>query len=217
MKKIPVFAITLLICVTALAAVPVMTKPVTTTFTVPHYTSQLQWRAANGPFGTWTFATGSYADSDDYTLAGNKLNTTITFSPLVTNLKGGDTQYKFDKKSGFWIQDKTLVSYNYAPLYGDYMVTNHFEGYLAFYNGMPSSTTFVHGVMYQWIYIHAPKGDTGVTTLLPNAHWDEDAHAWLVGFSIYLYDHSSTDYSWVTFPDPFQSFKPEDIYNPLSL
>lgn len=68
------------------------------------------WRAKNGPFGTWNFQNNWFSDTDYmYTLRESNLNTTISFSPLVTNLKGGDTTYKFDKESGFWIQDKTVV------------------------------------------------------------------------------------------------------------
>jgi hypothetical protein len=200
-----------------------MTKPVPANFSVPHYTDQLQWRGypaspgPGGPFGSWSWTTGSYGDSDDYTLRGNRLNTTISYGPPVTNQKGGNLEYYLDKQSGFWVLHMATIYYNYPDRYGPYMVTNYFTGYDAFYNGNPSATTFVHGVLYQWIYIFAKQSDTGVKAVLPNAVWDGKMHAWLVGFSIYLYDRASTDYSWIPFPAPFPMPKPEGIYNPLGL
>jgi hypothetical protein len=48
------------------------------------------------------------------------------------------------------------------------------------------------------------------------AHWDEKVGAWLVGFSIYLWDPTPQSYT-TPFPDPFPEPVPANVYNPLNL
>jgi len=91
---------------------------------------------------------------------------------------------------------------------------NYFRGYVKF-TGTPSDSNFVHGVAYQWAYLMAPQE---VIPALPYAQWDDTIGAWLVGFSIYLWDPvpPSTPYD-VPFPDPFIEPVPASNYNPLGL
>lgn len=192
--------------------VPVVGKP--ETFTVNYYQAQFQWRAW-APFGQWSYTYQNYQTSAEFTLTGKVLHTSWSYSPVVTNLEGASTVYVYDKKSGLWLENEGTVTYNYEGYYGEYTVTNYFRGYVEF-DGAPSESSFVHGVAYQWVYIYAPEGDPGVQELLPHAQWDDIMGAWLVGFSIYLWDTESQSYD-IPFPDPFIEPVPACSYNPLDL
>ena len=112
-----------------------------------------------------------------------------------------------------------MVSYKYVPGYGDYTIANYWRGYLEF-DGDPSADSFVHGVAYQWCYLLAPQDEP---PSLQYAQWDDTMDAWLVGFSIYLWDSGAQAYDVTSpyddpeFPDPFIKPVPARNYNPLNL
>jgi hypothetical protein len=202
----------LFLSLTVMLTVPVMAKP--TTFTVNYYQAQFQWRAWS-PFGSWSYTYQNYATSSNFTLTGKVLHSSWSYSPDVTNLEGASTVYVYDRKNGLWIEHEGTITYNYEPYYGEYAVTNYFRGYIKF-DGAPTADSFAHGVAYQWVYIYAPEDDTGVTNLLPNAQWDEVMQAWLIGFSVYLWDTGTQSYN-VLFPELFIEPVPANNYNPLDL
>jgi len=184
--------------------------------TVDYNQAQFQWRGVSD-FGDWTsgYSYLEYATSSDFVLTGNVLHTSWSYSPLVTDLAGESTVYVYDKDSGLWIENEGQVSYMYVPGYGDAPVVNFFRGYLDFGGNTPSTTNFVHGVAYQWAYLFVPEGTTLTGSYTPNAVWDETIGAYLVGFSIYLWD--KTPQSYVTSFYPFPEPVPASDYNPRSL
>ena len=191
-----------IIAVALLATVgTVMAK--TTPFTLSYNQAQFQWRAFGGPFGAWSsvYQNDPVTGDGPYTLQGNSLHSTITFSPIVTNVQGASTNYVYDKSSGLWIQHEGTISYNIANYYcrdsdavcsGPY--TTYWRGYLDFGGNTLSDAKFVHGVVYQWVYYYSPHSDTTVLANLPNAIWDSKVGAWLIGFSVYLYDKGTQSY-----------------------
>lgn len=213
MKK-RIFSILFALVLVLTVAAPVMAaKPAT--FTITYNQAQFQWRAsAPMPSGTWTPLYLTSAQSSDFKLTGNVLHTAWSYSPVVTDLEGESTVYTYDKKEDRWIEKEGTVSYKYVPGYGDYPIANYFRGYLEF-DGTPSEDSFVHGVAYQWVYLLAPQS---VTPSLQYAQWDATMDAWLIGFSIYLWDPTtpSTPYT-MTFPDPFIEPVPANNYDPLDL
>lgn len=212
MKKILVIGVFLLLAL--FCVLPAYAMP--TAFTLNYNQAQFQWRAFSGvPLGNWSYTYLADTESSDYVVTGNVLHTTVSYSPVVSDLQGQSTVYTFDKDSGLWIEHEGTVSYSYEPYYGSYTATNYWRGYVQF-DGTPSKTSFFHGVGYQWVYIFAPQSDTGVTTLLPNAVWDNTVGAWLVGFSIYLWDPAPQSYA-IPFPNPFIEPVPASNYNPLDL
>ena len=194
--------------------IPVMAKP--QSITVSFNQAQYQWRA-NAPYGSWTVAGTyqNYATSETYKLTGNVLHTYWTYQPDVDDERGAPTVYTYNNKEDLWIEKEGRVSYIYEPIYGEYRAYNFFRGYLDF-DGDPSQSTFIHGVAYQWIYIYAPADDAGVTEILPYAQWDSTVEAWLVGFSIYLWDPDPQTYT-TPFPDPMIQPIPANNYNHLDL
>lgn len=217
---------TLLIALAMLSVVfagPVLAKPTETPLTVPSWSQQFQWRGTDpvnypgGPFGSWSRIQAPYETTTDYTLKGNKLTTFMDYSPAVTNQIGGELKYELKAKTDIWVLQKTEIDYNYAQAYGSYQVTNYFCGYLKF-SDVPSKTTFVHGVLYQWVYIYAAKTDLGVKIPCPHAIWDTKMHAWQVGLSIYLDDPVLTANA-VQFPSVYFPIEPVPAsdFNPLHL
>ncbi len=192
--------------------VPAMAKP--QSITISFNQAQFQWRAS-AEFGDWSYIDLDYSTSETYKLTGNVLHTSWSYSPDVTDLTGTSTVYVNDKKTGLWIEREGQVSYKYEPLYGDYTIVNFFRGFLDFGELAPSDDSFEHGVAYQWVYIYAPEDDTGVTEILPHAQWDSKVGAWLVGFSVYLWDQDPPSYE-LDFPDPFPKPFPTNIYNHLN-
>jgi len=214
--KLALVALSLL-AVLVVTAMPVTAPP--TTFTVPYHQAQFQWRTApwGGPMGAWSYVYQNWATSDDYTLKGNVLNMSISYLPSVTNLQGASTIYvKYN--ATVWIQHEGTISYT-SP-YSSLTITEYWRGYLSF-SGVPSASTFVHGVGYQWGYVYGVDGAT-VLASYPYAVWDNVMQAWLVGFSIYLWDSGPQTYSvlppyYPPFPSPFIEPVPASNYNPLNL
>jgi hypothetical protein len=140
------------------------------------------------------------------------LHSAYSYSPAVTDLEGESTVYVYDKGEELWIEKEGTVGYKYVPGYGDYMIANYWRGYLEF-SGTPSSGNFEHGVAYQWAYLLAPQN---MSSPLPYSIWCDTMDAWLVGFSIYLWDPDAQSYD-ESFPDPFPAPVPASNYNPLGL
>lgn len=212
-QKMIMFGIVLLLTLAFVA--PSYAKP--TTFTVNFNQAQFQWRASAGPIGAWTYSYLNSPQSSDYLPTGNVLHTSWSYSPLVTDLTGQSTVYTYNKASGLWIEHEGQVTYMYVAGYGPYQIANFFRGYVQF-DGTPSPDNFVHGVAYQWVYLYAPENAVLPSPLDVNAVWDSTIDAWLVGFSIYLWDPTSFTQSYTTaFPSPFIEPVPASNYNPLGL
>jgi hypothetical protein len=209
--------------ITLAFAVPSYAKPAAP-FTINWNQGQFQWRAASwgGPFGFWSDVYQNDLTTSDapFTLTGNALHTAFTFSPSVTNLQGASTNYVYDENSGLWIQHEGTISYVVPgnSYYGyPFTVTSYWRGYLDFGGKTPSDDNFVHGVVYQWVYIYQ-SNDFPMTDYLPYAQWDSTMGAWLVGFSIYPYDKGSQTYPVATGnPFVFVEPVPASNYNPLGL
>jgi hypothetical protein len=214
MKKMLFVFIAVLLAGSLFATPAFAAKPAE--ITVPFNQTQFQWRGVSA-FGDWTpgYSYQNSATTSDYTLTGNVLHTDWSYSPLVTGLAGESTVYVYDKTDDVWVENEGRVHYEYVPGYGDQKVFNIFRGYLEF-DGTPSADSFVHGVAYQWVYIFAPKDATLTGSNTVNAHWDDTINAWLVGFSIYLWDTGTQSYT-TPFPDPFIEPVPANDYNPLGL
>ncbi|MCX6654120.1 MAG: hypothetical protein NTY03_03250 [Candidatus Bathyarchaeota archaeon] len=75
---------------------PAMAKPETITINMNQ--AQYQWRGVVEPTDWWSVYQNSPSPSD-YTLTGNVLHTSWSYSPLVTDLHGNSTTYVFDKKT----------------------------------------------------------------------------------------------------------------------
>ena len=209
-KKLLVAALFL---ISIMVAIPVSAQP--GTFIVPIHQAQFQWRAWN-PMPTegspWAILSQNTPTTIDCKLSGNVIHTYYTYSPAVDDLEGEQTIYAYDKKSGLWIEREGTVGYKYLPYYGDYAVANYWRGYLEF-NDAPSSGTFEHGVAYQWCYVYAPE-DAELPITYPV--WDDVMGAWLVGYSIYLWDDAGTTQSY-TMNFHFVEPVPASNYNPLIL
>ena len=194
--------------VLCVSVAPVMAKP--EAIDVPINQAQFQWRCFGGAFGGWTYHYHEYATWFNVTRTGNVLHTEWTYSPLVTDLGGQSTVYVYN--GSLWIEHEGQVSYKYVPGYGDYWIVNFFRGYVAF-DGEPAYDNFIGGVAYQWVYLYAPYSETPP---VPNAVWSETIGAWLVGYSIYIWDPVGTPYpnelTW-QFVEPV----PASDCNPLGL
>lgn len=210
--------ISVLITSVLVFAIPVFAKP--TALTVDFNQAQFQWRGFAGAFGDWTYTYQNVPVSVDYIQTGKVLHAVWDYQPYVSDQRGESTVYVYNAKEGLWIEREGHVKYIYE-LYGDYVAVNYFRGYLNF-TGEPSTANFVHGVAYQWVYILAPENED-VPSVVPDAFWDEQMNAWLVGFSIYLWDSAPQGYDVTSpytnpeFPDPFPRPVPANIYNPLGL
>ena len=208
MKKILVIGVFLLL---VFCILPV--HATTAEITVEFNQAQFQWRGSV-PFGDWSYSYQNYSTGSDYVLSGKALHTAWSYSPLVENLTGPSTVYKYDKKSDLWIEKEGQVHYKYLPGYGDYIVANYFRGYLDFNGNPPSNASFEHGVAYQWVYLLAPEDAELTGSYTEYAQWDDRVGAWLVGFSIYLWDSVTQAYT-IDFPDPFIGPFPAKDFNPF--
>jgi len=213
-KAIATIMIMLFLASITAIAIPVSAPPVT--FTVSYNQAQFQWRTPSwgGPFGTWSSIYQNSATSSDFTLTGNVLHTSITYSPSVTDLQGASTVYVYNKQEGVWIQKEGTIKYT-SP-YSGLPITEYWRGYLEF-TGTPGASTFLHGVGYQWGYVYGVD-EAIVKAYYIYAIWDETMGAWLVGFSIYLWDPVTVTQSYaIPFPIPFIEPVPASNYNPLEL
>ena len=197
----------------------VMAKPPPAPFMLYWFGIQYQWRAW-APFTDWSAVIPyGWTESDDaFTLTGNVLHTSFTFAPSVIDVEGASTNYIYDKNDDLWIEREGTIDYRipgyYCPAPPDFQFTSYWRGYIEF-SSTPSQATFERSIVYQWVYIYLPQDDTSVTSNIPYAQWDEVMQAWLVGYSIYIYDaHEGdlTDLSW-QFVEPV----PASNYNPLGL
>jgi len=209
-KKIVILGLVMLVLLLLVAPVAALAaKPAT--FDVEYNQTQFQWRANRGQvFGEWWQIYQNSPSSSEFRLTGNVLHSAYTYSPAVTDLDGESTVYVYNKKADSWIEKEGTVSYRYEPLYGEYPIVNYWRGYLKF-DGTPSADSFVHGVAYQWAYLLAPQD---MSSPLPYSIWCDTMCAWLVGFSIYLWDTDTQSYN-VPFPDPFMAPVPASNYNPV--
>jgi len=212
MKKLLCIFATVVVAVTLLSSPVMAAKP--STITVEYNQAQYQWRGL-AAFGDWTYEYQNSPVSVEYTLKGNTLHTSWDYSPAVSELTGQSTIYVYDKKLDLWKEKEGTVSYVYEPGYGEYPAVNYFRGYIQF-DGEPSADTFNHGVAYQWVYLYAPEDAELEGSYTDYAEWDETMEAWLVGFSIYLWD-SGAQSDDLPFPDPFIEPVPASNYNPLDL
>lgn len=191
-----------------------------TTFTVSYNQAQFQWRAAWHTFGDWGWVNQNYATTSEFRLTGNTLHTAITYSPTVTDLQGASTVYTYNKASGKLIQHEGTIQYT-SP-YSGLPITEYWRGYLDFGGATPSASSFVHGVGYQWGYVYGVDEIT-VKKFYVNALLDSTVGAWLVGFSIYLWDSGAqiydveSPYTNPPFPSPFIEPVPASNWNPLGL
>jgi hypothetical protein len=189
------------------------------TFALSYCTSAFSWRAGgsgSGPFGSWTQVYRVIFESRECTLAGYSLHISVTITGAHNEPKGEPLVYVFNKTIGLWIMHEGMVTYKYPSTYGAYTVTNYFRGYFNF-NGDPSAITFLHGVEYQWIYLYLPRNqEASVKAVLPHARWDEVMQAWLVGFTVYIYDSTTPNPPYNV---PFQFVEPvqPSDHNPLNL
>lgn len=205
-----------LLAVLATTTAPIMAEP-RIEFTVNYHQAQFQWRATDwgGPFGAWSYTYQNFGTSTDFRLTGSVLHTSMTYSPAVTGLYGESTAYVNSKKQGIWIQKEGTI--NYTSPYSGFIITEYWRGYLQF-SGTPNATSFVHGVGYQWSYVHLLMSDEAlVKEKYPNAEWDSVLEAWLVGFSVYLWDTTGTQSYSLDFPSPFIEPVPASNHNPLDL
>lgn len=218
MKKKFLSVLLALVLVLSFSSVAFAAKP--TTFTVDHNQAQLQWRAWSPlPSGTWSPLYLTRAETSEFKLTGNVLHSAYEYSPDVDDLEGESTVYVYNKGEELWIEKEGTVSYKYAPFYGDYPIVNYWRGYLNFGGNTPSEENFVNGVAYQWAYIYAPS-DEDLTAVgnkgLEYAQWDPIMGAWLVGFSVYLWDPDTPSPS-IEFPNPIPAPVPARNFNPLDL
>lgn len=209
MKKLRTIPI-LLLLVCAVVVPAVLAKP--ESVTIPIKQTQFQCRLWDPP--GWKGGDALYQNWEtemDLLLTGKVLHTTITYSPPVENEEGTSTIYVYDKKSDLWIQHEGTISYT-SP-YSGLTITEYWRGYLEF-DDVPGEDTFEHGVGYQWGYVYGEDPRWYYT----HAIWDETMGAWLLGFSIYLWDpvDETQDYD-IAFPDPFIEPVPASNYNPLDL
>jgi len=214
--KLALVAFSLLAALVVMA-MPAMAPPMT--FNVNYYQAQFQWRTASwgGPIGSWSYWYVNFATSSEFAHTGNVLHTSISYSPSVTDLQGASTVYVYNKQAGRWIQKEGTISYT-SP-YSGLTITEYWRGYLEF-DGAPSVSSFKHGVGYQWGYVYLPQSsEATVKGKYPYAIWDNVMQAWLVGFSIYLWDNATQSYdpTSVPFPSPFIEPVPASNYNPLGL
>lgn len=198
--------------------VPAMaTRP--TTFTVAYKRTFFRWTSsttAGSSFGNWTSPVPWFQNLNDarnFTLAGNKLNTTFVYA-LPVQPTGASTVYVYDKASDLWIQHEGTMKYTLQT--SGLPITEYWRGYLNF-SGTPGTETFVHSVAYRWAYIYGVT-ETTVKAWLPHAVWDTKMGAWLIEFDIYLWDPTTITQSYTTpFPSPFIEPVPASNYNPLPL
>lgn len=145
----------------------------------------------------------------------------MSYQPAVTQEEG--TSMVFTKRGSRWVLHEGTIKY--VSPYSGLWITEYWRGYLQF-DGQPSVTSQLHGVMYQWGYAFGVDEPT-VKSFYTNAVWDAVMEAWLLGFSVYLWDDRSAPQNYIGasgpilptygFPDPFIEPVPASNCNPMSL
>jgi len=212
MKKIRTLSVLILLAVTMIVPAVLGKEEIT----IELKQAQFQWRAWS-QFDSWTLLYQNRVDDDEYKLTGKVLHMDWEYSPAVQNLEGEKSVFVYNKKTGYWILKEGTVKYRYLPYYGDYDVMNYFRGYLDFDEETPSTENLVHGIAYQWVYVYAPQ-DFVLPDPMLYPVWDPTMEAWLVGFSIYLWDNTGETqaYSLTTHPFPgLISPVPASNYDPI--
>jgi hypothetical protein len=147
---------------------------------------------------------------------GKTIHTEISYQPAVSEEEGTSMTWTYDKDEDRYILHEGTIKY-LSP-YSGLWITEYWKGYLQF----DSNGDFEHGVAYQWGY-HYGSDPTGYYTY---TIFDETMDAWLLGFSIYIWDpddfdqqpayfhHDGTEYV------PNQGYVqiepvPKEDYNPL--
>lgn len=172
-------------------------------------------------FGQWTPSYyRNWDTSSEFKLKGNVLHTSLTWFELGTDVEGNSMVYVYNEGEGKWIMQGGSVSYS-ARVRGGVRqsVTEYWRGYLEF-DGTPAAGTFEHGVGYKWSYVYPDEAildATGKLVGYPKAWWDDVMGAWLVGFSVYLWDSGTQTYEWNYILFQFIEPVPASNYNPLNL
>lgn len=220
MKKLSTSPILLLLMVALvvpmLALATVHAPP--TTETVPIHQVQLQCRRWDPP--GWRYWYWDYDTEIEMTFKGNTIHTEITYQPGVSEEEGTSMTWVYNKAEEVYILHEGTVKY-LSP-YSSLWITEYWKGYLSF----DANGDFEHGIAYQWGY-HYGDDPTWYYTY---AIWDETMEAWLLGFSIYIWDADGFDQKtayfhydsalnkWVPNQDYVQIEPvPKNNYNPLDL
>jgi len=196
--------------------IPVMAKP--PTYEITYYQTQFQWRGYNEAFGDWT----AYPEGGDHTdvrLTEDVLHCWMEYTPNVWGKPRGMSHIYVNDGNDHWTLHDGKMSYRYDKLYGPYRAVNYFRGYMEF-SGTPSTSTFVRGALYQWIYVMEPQNEP-VDDEISGAVFCPVMKAWLVGFSVYIQDpQKPTTPHTLDFPGPLTAFPrpvPANNDNPLDL
>lgn len=174
--------------------------------TIQIHQAQFQCRLWDPP--GWRYIYQNYDTEMDLSLTGNVLHAVISYQPAVTEEEGTSMVYVYSKNEGVWILHEGTIKYT-SP-YSGLTITEYWRGYLEF----DEDTSFQHGVGYQWGFIYGEDPRWYYT----HAVWDETMGAWLLGFSIYMWDPVSETQNYdIPFPEPFIEPVPSSDYNPLDL
>lgn len=175
--------------------------------TVPMNQAQFQCRLWDPP--GWRYWYVNYPISWDFRVAGNVLHTEISYQPDVSEEEGTSMVYVYDKEEDCWILHEGTIGY--VSPYSGLWITEYWKGYLKFDENMD----FEHGVGYQWGYVFG-EDEATVKDVYVWATWDETMGGWFLGFSIYLWDSESQEYTTATIPFPgIIEPVPKSDYNPL--
>lgn len=173
---------------------------------------QIQCRRWDPP--GWRYWYWNYPIDWEFEHSGNVLHTEISYQPGVLDEEGTSMVYVYDKKVDKWILHEGTIKYH-SP-YSGLWITEYWRGYLE----LDGNGDFVHGVGYQWGY-HYGSDPRGYYTY---AIWDDTMGAWLLGFSIYIWDDTSVDQEALYFTGgmpniPYQHIEPVPAsnYNPFGL
>ncbi len=164
--------ISLILAVTLIA--PVSAKP--EQMTVPIHQVQLQCRRWD-PAG-WRYWYWNYDETLEIVKTGNVMHTEVSYKPAVSEEEGTSMVWVYNKKADRWILKEGTVKY-LSP-YSGLWIEEHWRGYMEF----DEDGEFVHGVAYQWGYHYG----SDPTWYYSHAVWDDTVGAWLLGFSVYIWD-----------------------------
>jgi len=159
--------------------------------TIPIHQVQLQCRRWD-PAG-WRMWYWNYDTTLDIERSGKVMHAEISYSPGVFEEEGTSMVYVYNNKADKWILHEGTIKY-ISP-YSGLWIEEYWRGYLEF----DANGNFEHGVAYQWGYTY---GDDP-TWYYKNAVWDDTMDAWLLGFSVYIWDPDTEDqYKYFTLDPP---------------